>query len=41
MMKLLTSADVKATPSEVFNWKLLFATLSAVMAGNLFGFDTV
>jgi hypothetical protein len=27
-------------PKEVFNWRLLFATVSACMAGSLFGFDT-
>ncbi|KIY45595.1 quinate permease [Fistulina hepatica ATCC 64428] len=31
---------MKGTPREVFNWKLVFATLSAAMAGSLFGFDT-
>ncbi len=39
-MGFLSSADVKAMPSEVFNWRLVFATLSAAMAGSLFGFDT-
>jgi hypothetical protein len=39
-LKLLTSADVKAMPDGVFNCRLLFATVSACMAGSLFGFDT-
>ena len=40
MSRFLTSADVKAMPREVFNWRLVFATGSACMAGSLFGFDT-
>ena len=40
MFDFLTSADVKAMPKEIFNRRLLFTTLSACMAGSLFGFDT-
>jgi hypothetical protein len=40
MFQFLTSADMKAMPKEVFNWRLVFATASACMAGSLFGFDT-
>lgn len=40
MLSILTSPDVRAMPREVFNWRLVFATMSAAMAGSLFGFDT-
>ncbi|KAJ5624277.1 quinate permease [Penicillium lagena] len=40
MSNFLTSPDVKAMPREVFNWRLVFSTGSACMAGSLFGFDT-
>jgi hypothetical protein len=34
------SADAMATPREAINGKLVFAVVSACMAGSLFGFDT-
>lgn len=34
------SEDARAMPKEVFNRRLVFMTLSACMAGSLFGFDT-
>lgn len=40
MARFLTGADYKAMPKEALNWRLVFATGSACMAGSLFGFDT-
>ncbi|KAI1324437.1 H(+)/hexose cotransporter 1 [Xylariaceae sp. FL0255] len=40
MLKFFSNENTRAMPPEVLNWRLIFATASACMAGSMFGFDT-